>query len=291
MSGLVSAVGVTAQFVSDVADPTASAPAGLVAKVEHRVGPGQVGVADRGPRPAAGSRDGRAGRRSWPRRRHVAGAEVDGDEGGRRLGDRRFGIRKSSTSWPDRSSGDVGNQPEPDRLGHRRRGSGARRRRRFRARRDRVVARGRRPLRRHGDRQRADRPVVARPRLADRAADGRRDQVGRARRRGRLDHGLGGLRRVLQRRIAARHDPRDPDHPDPDGRLVRPDDGVDRGSHGADVGVDHRRPRRRADQLGWSRSGDRLVRPRVRRVDADDLPDRLLHRDAGPQPHAHCSGC
>ena len=38
MSGLVSAVSVTAQFVSDVADPTASAPAGLVDKVNIVLG-------------------------------------------------------------------------------------------------------------------------------------------------------------------------------------------------------------------------------------------------------------
>ena len=38
MSGLVSAVAVTAQFVSDVADPTASAPAGLVSKVNIVLG-------------------------------------------------------------------------------------------------------------------------------------------------------------------------------------------------------------------------------------------------------------
>src|SRR4051812_26154348 len=38
MSGLVSAVVVTAQFVSDVADPAASAPAGLVSKVNIVLG-------------------------------------------------------------------------------------------------------------------------------------------------------------------------------------------------------------------------------------------------------------
>jgi hypothetical protein len=38
MSGLVAAVGVTADFVSQVSDPTASAPAGLMAKTDVVLG-------------------------------------------------------------------------------------------------------------------------------------------------------------------------------------------------------------------------------------------------------------
>ena len=39
-----------------------------------------------------------------------------------------------------------------------------------------------------------------------------------------------------------------------------------------------------------ARSGHRVVHPGLRGADADHLPDRLLRRDVGPQPHAHVRG-